>query len=193
MQEFYDLNMWNHEYLTNREPQRPQLSVLLVEDDLFFQAKFTSLLRVLDFDTRVDRASSAEVAKKLLDNRAIHYDLVIADQFLEGNETGMDLWNYCRYKYPKQQFLLTSGKDLQPLLTKSKDPMPEFLPKSCTNRQATDVLLEALSITTNKINLPEAVDLAAPAILKMTWDAKFIWILGLLYIGLTFYYLQFIL
>jgi CheY-like chemotaxis protein len=186
MNELYGPSAWASDFLAYGEPEPRRMSVLLVEDDIFFQARFTSLLRMFDYEIGIDRAVSTEEAKELLARaEPSHYDLIIADQFLLGNDTGLDLWNYCRYKYPLVQFLLTSGKDLQHFLTQSVDPAPEFLPKSCSNQQATDVILDSLKITTNHVDLPPSNEfLKQPERLPKT-----IWFMALLYIGAVYYYL----
>jgi len=128
------------------EYHRPS-RVLLVEDDLVMQTRFTRLIKSVSPDANVDRVATAEEAKDLL-RRATseEYDLVISDQFLEGTETGLDLWNYCKNKNSFAPFILTSGGEIEKYFNQfnEKVQLPTFLPKPFSNARAKAQIQDSL-------------------------------------------------
>jgi len=95
--------------------KQPQLetvskSVLIVEDDRTLKPLWERIFDLIDEDIQVDWITTAEEAEKLIRHRFISgrpYNLVIADISLDGNKTGIDLWN--RYGEEANQFAIVSG------------------------------------------------------------------------------------
>jgi CheY-like chemotaxis protein len=123
------------------------ISVLIVEDDVMMQAQFMSLVRTLDYEVNIEKVTKAEDAKRLLEGENFeHYDLIIADNFLEGSETGLDLWRYCRQHHPEVRFILTSGEQLKGYIDRLTPVIekPDFLPKPFSARQALQKIQNSL-------------------------------------------------
>jgi CheY-like chemotaxis protein len=64
--------------------------VLLVEDNPFFQNIWNSILSQSLHSYQLDWAVSENAAAKLLAETT--YDIIIADIFLSGSKTGVDIW-----------------------------------------------------------------------------------------------------
>lgn len=108
--------------------------VLIVEDDPACGAILGRIVKSLDPQARVDQATSAEAAAhSYVEERGkgAPYNLVIADVFLEGKLTGVDLWKFYRRfdppppvvlmsSLPYSRFLETTGesRDAPPYLQK---------------------------------------------------------------------------
>lgn len=96
----------------HKEPQlEPEKkSVLIVEDDMTLQPLWERIFELIDEDIDVDWTTNAEEAEKLIRHRfnsGEAYSLVIADITLEGEETGIDLWN--KYGEEASNFVIVSG------------------------------------------------------------------------------------
>lgn len=111
-----NLDTTNDSYRVYRyKYQQPQLdtenkSVLIVEDDRSLQPLWERIFDLIDEEIHVDWITTAEEAERLIRHRFISgrpYNLVIADISLEGDETGIDLWN--RYGEEAKQFAIVSG------------------------------------------------------------------------------------
>lgn len=83
--------------------------ILLVEDDPFWQAVLRHNIRSVSKNSEVDCVRSGAEAKNLLDDDDQDFGLIIADQFLDGDMTGYDLWDHCQKTGNDVPFLLTSG------------------------------------------------------------------------------------
>jgi DNA-binding NtrC family response regulator len=92
---------------TVKEALRPRPAVLIVEDDPTFRPILTRILKSIDPDVQVDWVRSVGAAHRKLQER--RYRLVLADYFLEGISSGMELWKYCQSKLPETPFILMSG------------------------------------------------------------------------------------
>jgi len=126
------------------------ISILIVEDDIFMQAQFASLIKATDYEVSIEKVTTAEEAEQLLDGKNCeHFDLVIADQFLEGRETGLDLWRFCQKSHPDVRFLLTSGEQLKNFLNEiaSNCGIPDFLSKPFSPKQALEKISRSLKAT----------------------------------------------
>lgn len=105
-------------------------SVMIVEDDLLLKPFLERVLHSVRGDVEVMWTTSFEQAEQLLRKRAV--DLVISDCLLFGSKTGVDLWNYCRKKYPKIPFMLISGLQsttIKGFAAGAKEEFPPFLQK----------------------------------------------------------------
>ncbi len=83
-----------------RSKAKTNSRVLIVEDDLDLVTVLETVLQSIDRGIELDWATSAENAiiqlKNSNNNSTIqNYDLIIADIFLDGESTGIDLWNKC--------------------------------------------------------------------------------------------------
>jgi response regulator of citrate/malate metabolism len=81
--------------------------ILVVEDDPDSTYLFYNIIRSLSNSIDVDSVTTAEKARQRL--KTEKYDLIIADNYLLGLETGLDLWLYCSVFFPKLPFVVTSG------------------------------------------------------------------------------------
>jgi CheY-like chemotaxis protein len=107
--------------------------ILIVEDDPACRAILGKVVRDLDPRAQVDQATSAETAAlTLVQERGsgMPYDLVIADLFLDGKLTGLDLWRIYREFQPAPPVVLTSSLSFERYLAAAHDDEPPpFLPK----------------------------------------------------------------
>jgi DNA-binding NtrC family response regulator len=91
-------------FAPSREPAR----ILLAEDDPSTSILLTKILSGRFPTAEIHAARKMEDALVFL--RKDKFDLVVSDHHLIGHETGMDLWNLCRYYYPESKILVVSSK-----------------------------------------------------------------------------------
>lgn len=110
--------------------------VLVVEDDTDLSAIIDDVLKSIDPKTSIDWATSADQAIDLLEERMKTadyppYDLILADIFLEGNTTGLDLWRLFQKSMPKIPIVVTSSLPVNQFFTMlGQDTIaPPFLQK----------------------------------------------------------------
>ncbi|MGZ3650208.1 MAG: response regulator [Bdellovibrionota bacterium] len=108
--------------------------VLIVEDDHACETILKQIIHSVDPDARVDWVDSGEAAAlTLVQERAkgVPYNLVIADVFLNGKLTGVDLWRLYQEYYPAPPVVLTSSLPIPRFLEKvgSGPDVPVYLPK----------------------------------------------------------------
>lgn len=87
-----------------------EVKVLVVEDDLSLHPLWRKIFSMSKHPLRVEWTNRAEDAENLIRMRyrgGHPFDLVIADIFLDGSETGVDLWN--RYGEEAHNFIFVSG------------------------------------------------------------------------------------
>ncbi len=85
-------------------------SILIVEDDMSQKPFWEKVLKVVDAHIKVDWVTTMEEAESLIKIRYHEkqpYDAVIADIFLAGTGSGVDLWN--RYGGTVNNFLFVSS------------------------------------------------------------------------------------
>lgn len=105
--------------------------VLIVEDDPYWQSIYSRALRSIDKTAKVRCVRSAKQAQQLLyDNN--HYDLIVADQNLDGDKTGLELWRACKPRLHDTPFVLVSAMsdDKISQLTEFDRRPPVFVSKS---------------------------------------------------------------
>ena len=99
-------------------------SVFIIEDDPEMVALIERVLRGIDPRVEIDWVTSAEEATERLVSKirrrgkpskrtALPYDLIIADIFLHGAKTGVDLWRTCTDLYPEVPIVMTSGMPVE--------------------------------------------------------------------------------
>lgn len=124
-------------------------SVLIVEDDTSLAHLLWLVLERISPDVKVDWVTSGEEAKYNLssadDNSGDSpYDLVIADIFLDGDVTGLDVWKLCDSKYPKTNILVTSSLPADKFASclKNEFDCPPYLPKPFTMSECVEMISE---------------------------------------------------
>jgi CheY-like chemotaxis protein len=123
------------------------IKVLVVEDDRIQWPLWESILKSAYSDVEIDWETTEAGAEALLryayQNNS-PYNLVVSDIFLEGRDTGIDLWN--RYGEAAYNFIFVSG-----LTTKNFDALmstmsnlrgggPYYLEKPITPHRGKEVL-----------------------------------------------------
>ncbi len=88
--------------------------ILVVEDDTTMTVLLGKAILDVFSDAEIQWATSLEQAvTQLIQNtdiaEKIPYDLIIADIFLEGNGTGLDLWKVLSRTYPTIPFMVISS------------------------------------------------------------------------------------
>ena len=104
----------SHSFQGKVEKKHKAYRALIVEDDEELGNILDLVLRSIHTNIQIDWAPSAEEAFDCLKRRArssdkIPYDLIIADIFLEGEETGLDFWRNCCESFPEIPLVVTSG------------------------------------------------------------------------------------
>jgi len=105
---------------------------LILEDDLWLKPLIEVALLQTNPIIHVDWVDSAEEA--IQKARQSNYELIIADIFLKGTQTGLEFWDYCKQECPETTVLLTSAMPVELFLehsAKGRDN-PFFLPKPFT-------------------------------------------------------------
>lgn len=112
--------------------------ILVIEDDICLETILCRILRAVSPEVEIDWLTSADEALiKLQGGRvtpATHYDLILADIFLDGKSTGIDLWEKCQSLRPETPVLLMSGMPIDEFFrTIGRDAIsPPYLPKPFT-------------------------------------------------------------
>ena len=89
--------------------------VFVVEDDRCNLQVLRALIRSVNPDVTIDTDDSAEHAIKTLEREqkaGRSYDLIIADIFLAGKDTGLDLWKTCLERFRDVPVVVTSSMSL---------------------------------------------------------------------------------
>jgi len=121
--------------------------ILIVEDDMTLKILWQQIVKKLDFGADVEWATSEGTAQKAMAeirNKGGHYDVVICDIFLSGNNTGIDLWRTQRDE--ATEFIFTSGVSENKFkkLLESENGFHLFLPKPLDPRLCISALNTAL-------------------------------------------------
>jgi DNA-binding NtrC family response regulator len=136
---------------TKRTLSTDHRSVFVIEDDLELSTIMDRILRSIDpeihlsWATSVDEALAA-LSLATLQRHARPYDLIIADVFLEGERTGLDLWKFCHLEYPDVQWVLTSGSGFEGCLSSfgADNECPPFLHKPFSANEARQLFQDLL-------------------------------------------------
>lgn len=112
-----------------------QNRVLIVEDDQACETILEGIVRSVDPHAKIDWVNSGEAAALTLvqeRTKGVPYNLVIADVFLAGKLTGVDLWKIYLEFNPSPPVVLTSSlpysRYLEQVGAAPEDP-PVYLPK----------------------------------------------------------------
>lgn len=110
--------------------------ILVVEDDLELTGILEHVFSAIDPNIHTDWVTSAEEAVSLLEDKTRAgeqrpYDLIIADIFLEGSSTGLDLWKLCQEYFSDVPFVVTSALPVDKFFKAlgTETISPPFLPK----------------------------------------------------------------
>jgi len=109
--------------------------VLIVEDDLALSNLLCEVIETFSPDVEIHMATSGEEAEHYLEQELgkgrAPYDLVVADIFLEGDVTGLDVWKTCDLNHPETEILVTSSLPVEKFKSylKNEDSCPPYLPK----------------------------------------------------------------
>lgn len=108
---------------------RNERKILVVEDDICLETIVSRILFEVDPNIEYTWVSSAEAAKDKLKRE--NFSMVLADLFLEGTETGLDLWQYCEEKYPELPVIIMSGMGVDKFfdLIGPSNITPTYIPK----------------------------------------------------------------
>ena len=109
-------------------------NVFIVEDDHACETILNRTIRSIDPSAHVEWEESAEQAILALEKDSANgkkYDLIIADIFLSGKYTGLELWEACQGKYPDTPILIISSLPVNLFLDRigRRAIAPPFLPK----------------------------------------------------------------
>ena len=119
-----------------------QRKVLLVEDDYTLASVLQRNLRRLNHSLDITAVASVEDAENELSHGS--FELIIADYALCGLYDGLDLWKWCKDKFPKTAFVMISGLPVQDYLSKVSQysSVPKFLHKPFSMSDFADIIKE---------------------------------------------------
>ncbi len=142
-----ELTEFDTRYLKEFIKRKSPSAVLIVEDDLSFEPLWRHVFQQISPVTTIDWALSEEQAERKILKRArmgLTYDLVIADIFLSGKKTGVDLWN--RYGEDVGNFVFVSGlsKEKFDQLMSLDFSSPIFMQKPLSPKQCRELIQNLL-------------------------------------------------
>jgi response regulator of citrate/malate metabolism len=121
---------------------------LVVEDDFAAQPIWEKIIKLVDPKAIIFWATTEEGAEKMIENREKYgdsFDFVIADIFLAGPKTGIDLWK--RFSRESMQFLfissITRNKFLE-MVGEHVDRYPMLIRKPFNVKECVDSLFVLL-------------------------------------------------
>ena len=134
-------------YLKEFIKRKSPTAVLIVEDDLSFEPLWRHVFQQISPSTNIDWALSEEQAERKIIKRArmgLTYDLVIADVFLSGKKTGVDLWN--QFSEDVGNFVFVSGlsKEKFDKLMSLDFSSPIFMQKPLSPKQCRELIQNLL-------------------------------------------------
>lgn len=136
--------------LVSTLPHKQRLSVLIVEDDIAMQPIWEAVLREVSPQVSIKWSKSEEGAEILMNQKISNdqdFDLVIADIFLSGFKTGIDLWE--KYRFSDSLFLFTSSMGIKEFANTVKkyenDYVPFFMKKPIKKNIAVETIKAMLS------------------------------------------------
>jgi DNA-binding NtrC family response regulator len=109
-----------------------QGEILIVEDEVNLRTAFDHIIRSVDSKLVPIWVDSAEKALDLLRHQT--FEFVIADYYLAGPRTGLQLWSSMHRRFPQIPFLLVSGMSTKEYLEKTSGLThgPTYLAKPFT-------------------------------------------------------------
>lgn len=111
--------------------------VLLIEDDPYWQQIVGRTMKTIDKNISLRCVRSVNHAEQVLYNNNNNFNLIIADHYLDGDATGLDLWRKFKKSNNDIPFLMISGlnnEDFLDLLSNDSE-YPNYLQKQLLIRQ----------------------------------------------------------
>ena len=120
-------------------------SVLVLEDDPQWQLIVSQILKKVDTDVTIRCVPTTQAAIQLL-ALGEKFDLVVADQYLDGVMTGLDLYRHLRALRDQTSFVMLSGLESRQFndLTIRDAEAPTFVPKSNVFKTFSDVIRDEI-------------------------------------------------
>jgi CheY-like chemotaxis protein len=115
--------------------EKSRKRVLVIEDDLCLETILSRIIKSVAPEVEIDWTTSAEDAlDRIQGGRLVpakKYDLILADIFLEGAKTGIELWETCQTNFPDTPVLLMSGMPIDEFFRQvgREAVSPPYLPK----------------------------------------------------------------
>lgn len=121
--------------------------VFIIEDDLDSVNLIERILLSINAETEITWVASSEEAYYKLsmykrENWKMPFDLIISDIFLEGEETGLDLYRKTNKLFPEIPFIATSGTSIAKYFESTNVNIPIFLPKPVRLSEWKSILTE---------------------------------------------------
>lgn len=126
------------------------LRILMVEDDMTLQPIWKSLFSQIFPKHQLDWVISGSEAVNRIDQRSsagAPYDLILADVFLAGAQTGLDIFDHIhRRNTPAPELILVSGVDRSKLMDHLREyaQPPQLISKPLNPQECERVLRQAL-------------------------------------------------
>ncbi len=132
--------------------KKHKYSALIVEDDMAITNMIDEAMRSTGMFAQLDWATSSEEArsyirKRLSQGKKVPYDLIVLDVFLEGHETGIDLWQEMFEEIQEVPIIMTSSisENRFSHLVGQYAIMPTFLKKPFNIKSCVNSIGEALN------------------------------------------------
>lgn len=125
-------------------------AVLIVEDDAALKPLWISVFAQVAPGARIDWVLTEEAAERKIRERVAIgelYDIIIADIFLSGKRSGLDLWR--RYGMDGSEFVVVTGASPEKVAALTKDeemPPPRFLHKPLEPKALLSLITELLGM-----------------------------------------------
>ena len=99
---------------TQYEPLRlglniPPKKIMVVEDDITLEPVLSGIFASIHPELEYKWVVTAEEAEQELAKNCDDYGLILADHYLLGKETGLDLFELCQERYPQIPCVIMSG------------------------------------------------------------------------------------
>ncbi|RYG57621.1 response regulator, partial [bacterium] len=130
------------QYFLELQKIRASKKVLIVEDDAISLVGLRHIVKNFNPDIKCFLATSIEEALDILDKEKC--DLMIADYHLSPSETGIELWEVVREKFPAVDVIITSGIGVEKYqqIVQNFDYAPPFFEKPFSPEQFNGYLKE---------------------------------------------------
>lgn len=130
------------QYFLELQKIRASKKVLIVEDDPISLLGLRHIVKNFNPDIKCFLATTIEEAVDILDKEKC--DLLIADYYLSPSETGLELWEWVREKYPAVEVVITSsiGIEKYKQIVQNFDFPPPFFDKPFSHEKFNGFLKE---------------------------------------------------
>lgn len=134
-----------------KESDTAKERILILEDDFTFKPLWTSVIKHCCPNAHIDWVQTEEAAERCIKLRrklGHKYDLVIADIFLSGRKTGIDLWT--RFGQSIEHFIFVSSlprEKFDVLVSAQEQSHPVYLQKPLRASVCADVIRQLIGTT----------------------------------------------